>query len=79
MDTLAEDDGVELRRHNHEKRLAAVLGPTLAALTPEERRAMDYAALLPPDNVPLPWLKTLVTADFPALATATKWGDPWLV
>ncbi len=79
LDTLAEDESVELRRHNHEKRLAAVLGPTLAALKPEERRAMDFAALLPPDNVPLPWLKTLVTADFPALATATKWGDPWLV
>ncbi len=79
LDTLAEDASVELRRHNHEKRLAAVLGPTLTALTPEERRAMDYAALLPPDNVPLPWLKVLVTADFPALAKPGKFGDPWLV
>ncbi len=77
LDVLAEQTDVVLRRHNHEKRLAAVLGPTLASLTPMQRRAMDYAAFLPPDNVPLPWLKTLLTEDFSALATPTKWGDPW--
>ncbi len=81
LDMLAEETDVDKRAVMaiHEKRLQAVLGPTLAALKPEERRAMEYAALLPPDNVPLPWLKTLVTNDFPALETADKWGDPWLM
>ncbi len=79
LDTLAEDADVELRRHNHKKRLDAVLGPTLASLNPEERRALEIAAFLPPENVPLPWLKPLVVADFPALEKVGKWGDPWLV
>jgi len=79
LDTLAEESDVMLRRHNHEKRLPAVLGPTLDSLAAEERRAMEYAALLPPDRVPLPWLKPLVIGDFPELATPDKWGDPWLI
>jgi tetratricopeptide (TPR) repeat protein len=77
LDMLAEDTDVELRRHNHEKRLQAVLGPTLAGLKPEERRTLEYAAFLPPDRVALPWLRELVVADFPALTTAGRWGDPW--
>ncbi len=77
LDVLAEDRDVELRRHNHEKRLQAVLGPTLAELRPEERRAMEYAALLPPDLVPLPWLRALLVEDFPALREVGRWGDPW--
>lgn len=63
LDLLAEQSDVVLRRHNHEKRLAAVLGPTLASLTPSQRRAMDYAALLPPDNLPVRWLNTLMFTD----------------
>jgi tetratricopeptide (TPR) repeat protein len=78
---LAEDTdpGAELRRHNHERRLQAVLGPTLALLTPPARRALEYAALLPPDHVPLPWLRTLVEQDFPAAAGPPPPGhaDPW--
>ena len=77
LDTLAEDTDVELRQHNHERRLGAVLEPTLADLEPPELRAMEYAALLPPDQVPLPWLRELVTADFPDLAKPGRWGDPW--
>ncbi|MEZ6056870.1 MAG: tetratricopeptide repeat protein [Planctomycetaceae bacterium] len=77
LDTLAEDRDVELRQHNHEKRLQAVLGPTLAALTPEQRRVLDLSAFLPPDHVPLPWLRELALAEFPELAQPGKWGDPW--
>lgn len=64
-------------RYEHDRRLSAVLGPTLAALTPAERRAMEYAALLPPDHVPLPWLKTLVVADFPEIGQPARLTDPW--
>ncbi len=61
LEVIAGSDDVELRRHNHQRRLSAVLGPVLDELRPAERRAMEYAALLPPDLVPLPWLHTLVT------------------
>ncbi len=62
------DPGAELRRHNHERWLQAVLGSALALLTPPARRALEYAALLPPDHVPVPWLRTLVGQDFPEAA-----------
>jgi len=77
LDTLAEDEDVELRRHNHERRLRAVLEPALAALETAELRALEYAALLPPDQVPLPWLRELVTGDLPDIAGGGRWGDPW--
>lgn len=70
---------IELRRHNHERRIAAVLGPTLAALQPVERRMLEYASLLPPDVVTLPWLRELVGRDFPELNAPPRPGhsDPW--
>jgi tetratricopeptide (TPR) repeat protein len=77
LDTLAENRDVKLRRHNHEQRLGAVLGPTLAALKPDARRVMDFAAFMAPDLIPLSWLKELVTKEFPELSRAKKWGDPW--
>jgi tetratricopeptide (TPR) repeat protein len=77
LETLAGDQNVELRRHNHEKRLAAVLGPVLHSLSPAERRAMEYAAFLAPDAVPIEWLKELTTADFPELAQPSRLSDPW--
>lgn len=64
-------------RYEHDRRLSAVLGPTLTALSPAERRTLEYAALLPPDHVPLPWLKTLVVADFPEVGQPTRLTDPW--
>ncbi len=77
LEEMAGDDGVELRRHNHERRLSAVLEPVLASLTPAERRFMEYIAMLPPDQVPLPWLKQLVTQEFPDLTVEGGLKDPW--
>ncbi len=68
LDEVAADPKTKLVRHNHEKRLHAVLLPTLQSLSPAGRRAMDYAALLPADLVALPWLKALVSADYPEVA-----------
>lgn len=94
-DTLADGLGLEdieqiagdapedapLRRHNHERQLTAVLTPVLSGLTPSERRTLEYAALLAPDQVPLPWLEPLVQNDFPELAQPARlgpaWGDVW--
>lgn len=77
LEEMAEDSGVELIRHNHERRLSAVLGPVLDGLKPAERRFMEYATLLPPDQVPLPWLKELVAQDFPELAQEGRLKNPW--
>ena len=74
---LAADQDVELRRHNHERRLSAVLGPVLEGLQPAERRTLEYAALLPADYVALPWLRILVTRDFPELARPGRL-DRWV-
>ncbi len=68
LEKAAGDADTELVRHNHQKRLEAVLLPTLQSLTPAGRRAMEYAALLPADLVALPWLKELVCADYPEVA-----------
>jgi tetratricopeptide (TPR) repeat protein len=77
LEQIAGHEDVQLRRHNHERRLTAVLGPMLEGLKPAERRALEYAALLPPDCVPLPWLRTLVTHDFPELARVGKHTEYW--
>jgi len=68
-------DGV---RHG-EKRLRATLQPTLDRLDETERLALEYAALLPADQVPLPWLRVLVAKTFPAMAKDAETGypDPW--
>ena len=80
LEDLAADQEVELRRHNHERRLSAVLGPVLEGLQPAERRTLEYAALLPADCVALPWLRILVTRDFPELAQPgrlDRWVELW--
>ena len=69
LETLDEiaadaDPSVELRRHNDVRRLDAILGPTISNLTPIAREALAFAALLSPDHVPLPWLRSLIQARF---------------
>ena len=77
LDILAEDQDATLCRHNHQKRLSAVLAPMLAELSAAGTRAMQYAAIMAPDAVPLAWLKTLTIADFPELAESSRLVDPW--
>jgi tetratricopeptide (TPR) repeat protein len=77
LEQIADGGDVELRRHNHQRRLSAVLGPVLDDLQPAERRTMEYAALLPPDQVALPWMKLLVAADFPEVAEPGRLSNPW--
>ena len=77
MDTTASPQARGKLAWHAESCIARLLEPTLAALEPAEIRAVEYAALLPPDNVPLPWLRDLLMADFPGLAKAGL-GDPFL-
>ncbi|WP_295608732.1 tetratricopeptide repeat protein [uncultured Lamprocystis sp.] len=63
-----------------EKLLGATLGPTLDLLAPAESLVLAFAALLPPDSIPLPWLRTLVGEDYSDLTrdAAPGYSDPWL-
>ena len=63
-----------------EKLVGATLKPTLDLLSEPERLVLDYAALLPPDAIPLPWLRALAAKDFPGLGRDAEPGydDPWL-
>ncbi len=79
LDALSEDQDAKLRRHNDERRLDAVLRPTLESLQPDERLALEYAALLPPDSIAWEWLEILVGDQCPEVAAATQPGheDRW--
>ena len=65
-------------RHG-EKCLAATLNPTLEHLTEPERLALKYAALLPADYIALPWIRTLISEEYPAIGRDSEPGypDPW--
>jgi tetratricopeptide (TPR) repeat protein len=65
----------------HVERLVTVtLAPTLATLSEPESLVLTLAALLPPDHIPLPWLRDVAAATFPDIAQDTPPGydDPWL-
>ena len=66
-------------RHG-EKLIGATLKPTLDLLTDREKLVLNCAALLPPDTIPLPWLRELVTEEFPEIGQDAEPGydDPWL-
>ena len=57
---------------NVETMVSRLLEPTLAGLSESERRALEYASLLPAEWVVLPWLKELVGAEFPAALTLRR-------
>jgi hypothetical protein len=63
-----------------EKLVGTTLKPTLDLLSEPERLVLGYAALLPPDSIPLPWLRALAANDFPALCRDAEPGydDPWI-
>jgi len=65
---------------NHTKLVSATLAPTLDILLPEETLILNYASLLPPDTIPVPWLRDLVIKDYPELGKDAEVGleDPWL-
>jgi tetratricopeptide (TPR) repeat protein len=71
----ASDDAVALSR-NPVKFLPSLLEPTLARLSPPERLALQFAALIPHSRIAIPWLRTLVSQQFPDVNSDTKPGYP---
>ncbi len=61
------------------KQLSLILEATLNRLALPARTAMQFAALLPHDTVPWPWLRSLTLACHPEMAEVGELGlDPWL-
>jgi tetratricopeptide (TPR) repeat protein len=75
LDDIAVDDRVDLSRHQ-QSTVSKLLEPTLAKLSPPEKLALEFAALLPSDSVPLTWLKELVVQRFPEYGAHSKPGYP---
>jgi tetratricopeptide (TPR) repeat protein len=78
LETKAGDAASRIQ--HDEIRLSVTLRPTLESLRPAERRVLALAALLPPDQVPLPWLRELAAEHHSEMAVVAKGGDeePWL-
>jgi tetratricopeptide (TPR) repeat protein len=69
------------RSVNHKEKLISVtLQPTLDQLTEQESLVLSYAALLPPDTIPVPWLRALASEAHPEFGQDAEPGydDPWL-
>jgi len=67
------------RTVNHRQTLIGVtLAPTLDLLEPAESLVLAYVALLPPDTIPLPWLRAIAAKDHPELGqdAETGYSDP---
>lgn len=78
LDEAAASGAVTPSRHAPTQ-CGALLDPTLASLTPPEMLALEYASLLPPDRVPLSWLRRVVGEEFPEASAGPAPGhaDPW--
>ena len=75
-DELPGDSVVGNQMLHQQKQLGPILEATvayLAAELPAVRTALQFAALLPPDSVPWPWLKELTAKHHPELKDV-EWG-----
>ena len=78
-DIPQNDDEVASRMLTQTKQLGLILDSTLARLDEAARTVLRFAALLPPDHVPWPWLRELTIQLHPELAKKDDLGaDPWM-
>ncbi|MGH8531530.1 MAG: TIR domain-containing protein [Gammaproteobacteria bacterium] len=69
---------VALQIKHREKKLSTILDDTLATLTPLENATLEYAALLPSDQVVWPWLRDALTPRFGSELTVEQgYDDTW--
>jgi tetratricopeptide (TPR) repeat protein len=66
--------------HHRQKLVGATLAPTLDLLAPEEIFILSCAACLPPDRIPIPWLRALAVEVYPQLGEDAPvcFEDPWM-
>ncbi len=78
-DDLVEGDGAQQMEHQ-EKQLGPVLRSMLADLPAAGLTLLQFAALLPPDVIPWPWLRELTLQQHPELRNAKPgYPDPWVM
>jgi len=78
-DVLGARPDVQVQMLHQQKQLALILDATLGLLDAPARTALRFAALLPADSVPWPWLKALVVGRHPEIAQfAPDEPDPWI-
>ncbi|MFZ4509308.1 MAG: TIR domain-containing protein, partial [Fimbriimonas sp.] len=79
VDDLTSEEKLAKAMFHRDKQLGLILDQTLERLDPPAIAALEYAALLPPDSIPWPWLRSVVADEFPQLATSRPGhADPWL-
>ena len=76
VDALGRREDVQAQMLHQQKQLAVILEATLVRLDAPARSALEFAALLPPDSVPWPWLKALTEARHSELRIAPSAFDP---
>ena len=76
VDALGRREDVQAQMLHQQKQLAVILEATLVRLDAPARSALEFAALLPPDSVPWPWLKALAEARHSELRIAPSAFDP---
>ena len=76
VDELPKDADIANKMLHQQKQLGPILRATIDPLVrelPALGTALKFAALLPPDSVPWPWLRELTAKNHPAL-TDLEWG-----
>lgn len=65
---------------SHTKLISATLTQTLGLLSPAEILILEYASLLPPDTIPVHWLRAMVVKEHPELGIDAEPGidDQWM-
>jgi hypothetical protein len=73
------DSGGSGRNESQLREVTATLRPTLARLDAPARTVLQIAALLAPDGIALPWVRTIASLGHPELADDAGPGasDPW--
>jgi len=66
LDESSAEAGISLARQEVAQ-VGALMEKTYALLAEDEREILAWAALLPPDAMPLPWLRDFAGKDYPAL------------
>ncbi|MCB1804956.1 MAG: TIR domain-containing protein, partial [Candidatus Competibacteraceae bacterium] len=78
-DALPAEDDVAAQIRHQDKQLALILDATLVNLDAPTRTALRYAAMMPPDSVPWPWLRDLTVQQHSEIAERKPgYPDPWV-
>lgn len=74
VDALAGDPDVGSQMLTQSRQLGLILDATLQTLEPAAVTALRFAALLPPDTVPWPWLRELTVGRHPEMGEDRGFG-----